>query len=260
MNDIPGFYYWQTYWGELHRDNDAEFPSIVYGFENLSATNRDKTLVSLPDMQHAGACYGFVQQGSVEIIHQQRYQISALQWFSCASGCELLLAGNSALVIAQRVNYLGMNAMGGPIETMGRLRYIDGCSDTLLCAPPLQGDPCLNLLHFPPGIDQTDHTHPSARAGMVARGNGVCVLGERIVPLTAGIIFYIAKDCVHKFRTGQDTLDVIAYHPDSDWGPTHEAHPMINRTWVDGVKIDNASGRHLQGEWIDGKSSELESG
>jgi hypothetical protein len=25
---------------------------------------------------------------------------------------------------------------------------------------------------------------------------------------------------------------VIAYHPDSDFGPTHENHPMVNRTIV----------------------------
>ena len=30
-------------------------------------------------------------------------------------------------------------------------------------------------------------------------------------------------------------MAVIAYHPDSDFGPTHEVHPMINRTIVDGV-------------------------
>jgi hypothetical protein len=36
-------------------------------------------------------------------------------------------------------------------------------------------------------------------------------------------------------------MTVIAYHPDSDFGATHEDHPMINRTMVDGIsaaKID----------------------
>ena len=28
---------------------------------------------------------------------------------------------------------------------------------------------------------------------------------------------------------------VVAFHPDSDFGPTHEVHPMINRTIVEGV-------------------------
>jgi hypothetical protein len=28
---------------------------------------------------------------------------------------------------------------------------------------------------------------------------------------------------------------VMAYHPDSDFGPEDENHPMINRTIVDGM-------------------------
>ena len=36
--------------------------------------------------------------------------------------------------------------------------------DTLLLAPPKLTDPCLNLLHFPPGITQTAHSHPSLRS------------------------------------------------------------------------------------------------
>ena len=27
-------------------------------------------------------------------------------------------------------------------------------------------------------------------------------------------------------------MDVVAFHPDSDWGPTDAAHPMLNRTYV----------------------------
>jgi hypothetical protein len=46
-------------------------------------------------------------------------------------------------------------ALGGPCEAFGRLRYIDGCSDSLLVGPAVRGDPCLNHLHFPPGVSQT---------------------------------------------------------------------------------------------------------
>lgn len=62
--------------------------------------------------------------------------------------------------------------VGGPIEDRGRLRYIDGCTDTLLIPPWRRGEACLNLLHLPPGIEQTMHTHPSDRAGMTVRGAG----------------------------------------------------------------------------------------
>ncbi|MCG8366941.1 MAG: hypothetical protein MJA27_26860 [Pseudanabaenales cyanobacterium] len=47
--------------------------------------------------------------------------------------------------------------------------------------------------------------------------------------------FIIPTDGRHSFFTDDNEMDVIAYHPDSDTGPTHDDHPMINRTIVDGV-------------------------
>jgi hypothetical protein len=45
----------------------------------------------------------------------------------------------------------------------------------------------------------------------------------------------------HKFSTPYgEELQVIAFHPDSDFGPTDEDHPMLNRTIVQGV-----SAKHL---------------
>jgi hypothetical protein len=46
----------------------------------------------------------------------------------------------------------------------------------------------------------------------------------------------------HKFDTKDSSMDVIAFHPDSDFGAEDEFHPMINRTIVKGVsanKIDS---------------------
>lgn len=45
----------------------------------------------------------------------------------------------------------------------------------------------------------------------------------------------IPKGVVHAFETYEDELDVIAFHPDSDFGPTPTQHPMINRSFVDGI-------------------------
>ncbi len=138
---------------------------------------------------------------------------------------------------------------GGPIEPKGRLRYIDGCSDSLLCAPPRKGDPCLNHLHFPGGIDQTEHTHPSLRAGIIARGEGACCTPDGETRLTRNLIFVIPAAALHRFRTDQgQSMDVVPYHPDSDYGPTDEEHPMVNRTLVGGRKIDNTQGRHAIAE------------
>eukprot|EP00968_Pinguiococcus_pyrenoidosus_P010274 scaffold803_cov310-Pinguiococcus_pyrenoidosus.AAC.187 len=39
----------------------------------------------------------------------------------------------------------------------------------------------------------------------------------------------------HAFATkGDEQMCVIAFHPDSDFGPQDECHPMINRTIING--------------------------
>jgi quercetin dioxygenase-like cupin family protein len=136
-------------------------------------------------------------------------------------------------LVVSRIGVFGMFHVGGPIEARGRLRYIDGCTDSLLIAPPLRGDPCLNHLHIPAGTRQTRHTHPSIRVGVVARGRGRCMTPECEYPLQAGLVFVIAPGSPHSFFTDAESLDVVVYHPDSDTGPTHEDHPMINRTVID---------------------------
>ena len=105
------------------------------------------------------------------------------------------------------------------------------------------GDPCLNLLYFPPDIDQTAHTHPSDRIGIVMSGKGKCVAWqdgiEEAIDLVAGMIWVIHTDGVHKFQTPYgESMRVLAYHPDSDYGPTHQFHPMLNRTIVDGISAN----------------------
>lgn len=139
------------------------------------------------------------------------------------------VVGDAGVVISVR-NYQGLFQVGGPLEPTGRLRYIDGCSDTLLVAPPRHGDPCLNHLHVPPNTRQTMHTHPSLRVGVIISGCGECRTPEGVHPLAPGIVWIIPAGSRHAFETRESALDVIAWHPDSDFGPTDEVHPMINRT------------------------------
>jgi len=136
-------------------------------------------------------------------------------------------------------NYVGLPQVGGPVEARGRLRYIDGCSDTLLVCPPQRGEPCLNLLHLPAGIDQTAHTHPSDRIGIILHGEGECHTEGTVTPLLPGMFWYIPAGCVHSFHTTHSALDVLAWHPDSDFGPSHDEHPMVNRTIVDGLPAND---------------------
>lgn len=141
--------------------------------------------------------------------------------------------------------------VGGPVEKIGRLNYIDGCTDSLLIPPVKMGDPCFNHLHFPIEIDQTMHTHPSHRIGMVISGNGICKTPFGNLELKKGMIFIIKEydgfsiskgvdgndypNGLHAFKTENDTMNVVAFHPDSDFGATDQFHPMINRTIVEGV-------------------------
>lgn len=129
-------------------------------------------------------------------------------------------------------DYIGQSVSGVELEEAGRLQYIDGCTDSLLIYAPKKGDPCLNHLHFPAGIDQTFHTHPSIRMGYVARGNGVASFPDGDHALNTGDIFLLPVDELHRFRTPNESMDIIAFHPETDTGPTDEDHPMLNRTII----------------------------
>lgn len=196
--------------------------------------------------------FGFVISGTATLIYNngQKYVLTPGQYFSAPSRDVALweITGFSFLVAVP--GYRPMFTMGGPIERVGRLKYIDGCTDSLLVPPVKKGDPCFNHLHFPPGINQTMHTHPSVRIGAVVKGKGECVTPFGNEPLITGNLFVITPetslkslgtdnqyhlDGSHCFRTFEETMDVIAFHPDSDFGPEDENHPMINRTIVDGV-------------------------
>jgi len=150
--------------------------------------------------------------------------------------------------IYPETKYRAVTTVGGKIEEKGRLKYIDGCTDSLLIPPVKMGDPCFNHLSFPKNIDQTQHTHPSHRIGIVANGYGRCLTPFGTLPLVKGMIFVIkewdaktynkgldGKDYPngqHSFETRESGMNVIAFHPDSDFGATDINHPMINRTLV----------------------------
>ncbi|MDV6032157.1 MAG: cupin domain-containing protein [Phycisphaera sp. RhM] len=202
---------------------DSSFPSVLYGWG-------DESLSLGSDATH----YGFVQRGSVSLnCGGHEFRLTPGMYFSVPGDCRIEGAGSG--FVASRIGYRGLFQLGGPIESTGRLRYIDGCSDTLLIGPAVKGDPCLNLLHIPPHTQQTAHTHPTVRFGMIVGGQGVCRSPNQALALQPGMIFSIRPEGIHSFNTTHDPLLVIAWHPDSDCGPTHGDHPMINRTVIDGV-------------------------
>lgn len=256
-NVSQSFYYWSEYFGELYTDCFDGNTSIVYGFNSESPDASGNQIV----IPQRGGCFGCIVQGSAEITGLLNLEnptvLTAGSYFSSVNGLDVKLGQNTNMLVIQSVGYLGRALAGGPIEKKGRLKYIDGCSDALLIAPPIIGDPCFNHLHFPPGMDQTSHTHPSLRAGIVARGQGKCESIDLKWDLQLGGIFVIPRDGLHRFSTAAslDSLDVMVYHPDSDHGPSHENHPMINRTWVEGKKIDNNTSQHRDADFVIGRGS-----
>ena len=210
-------------------DCDPNFPTTLHAWD------AEPLSLHQPDT----AFFGFVQDGPATIeCSSGTFTLKEGMYFSFND--QASITGGRGIVMA-RDRARGFFMIGGPVENKGRLKYIDGCTDSLLIPPVRMGDPCLNLLYFPPGIDQTSHTHPSDRIGVVFSGRGECVTPEGIIPLEPGVMFRIPYEGHHKFRTFDSEMRVIAYHPDSDFGPQDEDHPMINRTMVDGIsarKID----------------------
>lgn len=136
------------------------------------------------------------------------------------------ISGGRGIVILQR-GYFGLSMIGGPLEKTGRLKYIDGCTDTLLVCPPLKGEPSLNHLHIPKGTFQTSHFHDSDRIGVISSGHGKCKTLTGEFDLYPGMAWCIPAGVWHCFITSDESLDVVAWHPDSVFGPTDEGHPMI---------------------------------
>jgi hypothetical protein len=176
--------------------------------------------------------FGFALSKGCEIVPEGRpaFMLGEHMYFSCPGPLRVKPGGK--LVIWERLEYTGMFMVGGPTENIGRLTYIDQCTTTMIVPPPRVPDPVLNFLHFPPNILQSAHYHPSVRLGVVFAGDGYCVCpGKEDVELKPGTVFSLEEKLVHSFRSGGDGLSLIAFHPDSDTGPTDESHPMLNRTF-----------------------------
>jgi mannose-6-phosphate isomerase-like protein (cupin superfamily) len=202
---------------------DSQFPSAMSSWSD-----------SVLQLGAGDTHFGYVQSGTASLeCDSGCFQLQTGMYFAIP-GTATIKGFDGAGVVATRKNWQGFFHVGGPIENKGRLKYIDGCSDSLLIGPPVIGDPCLNLLHLPPNTRQTQHVHPSCRIGIIADGTGICRTSEGDQELQPGMLFCIAPDAQHSFHTEASALRVIAWHPDSDCGPNHHDHPMINRTMIDG--------------------------
>ena len=210
--------------GLLRDMSEDEFPTQLRGWD-------DETL-NLPS---SGTHLGYVWQGVPVLKTPVGGFILQAGMYFCLPG-DGIVWGKGQGIVVTRLGYQGVFSIGGPIESTGRLLYIDGATDSVLIHPPRCGDPVLNALYFKPGINQTPHTHSSLRVGMIVSGQGRCVIPEHEeIPLEPGQVFVIPANQLHSFRTIDNPMVVVAFHPDSGCGPTDEVHPMILKTTVNGV-------------------------
>jgi hypothetical protein len=210
----------------------------IYGFENITQERPDTIVV-----EGAGGCYGYNDIGHLVIVsNNETISVPEGYFFTTNSGFKVISKSEKyRFAVWQKENYIGMITVG-KVESEGRLKYIDGCKDTVLSNPIKKGDPCLNALYMPKNVHQTMHTHPSTRSGFIIIGGAKCFTPDNVFPLEKGQIFYLPADREHKFRSDLETdvvMKLVAYHPDSDFGATDEIHPMINRTIVDGISASD---------------------
>lgn len=214
-------------------DDGATLDASATMYPSRLVALRSRREFTTPTSTH----YGYCVAGKIHIAAEGiDAALSAGGFFALPGAFEARVEGLTVAI--ERFGFRCAPLLGR-VEARGRLAYIDGCSDTVLCAPPRLGDPVLNHLHFPAGIRQSLHTHPSIRLGVVARGGGLA-FGQRAMDgadfeeaLIEGAVFAIDAHERHAFRTEKGaSMDVIAFHPDSDWGPTDGAHPMLNRTYL----------------------------
>jgi quercetin dioxygenase-like cupin family protein len=108
--------------------------------------------------------------------------------------------------------------------------YIDNASTDLLVHPDEIGAPCFNKLFFPASQRQTPHTHPSFRMTCVIDGEGFCKVPDLPpIRISRGDRFVIPTGGIHSINTGDQTLTLVTFHPESI-GP---GNPMLDSTILD---------------------------
>ena len=193
----------------------------------------------------ANSVFGFVLTGQIRIFDENSIKqvVNENRWFA-ANSVDNIVVDNADGLLIEMNDYKPPLAIG-EVEPNGRLKYIDGAFNNLLMSPPKKGDPCLNALYMAGKIDQTPHTHPSTRIGMILRGEVIVRIWDSegegagitdVLLLKKGDAWFMEKDTVHSFHTeANDDMALFAFHPDSDFGPTDEEAPMINRTIIEGI-------------------------
>lgn len=103
------------------------------GRESMVAT-WDPCWNILGSFSDPGAIFGFVLDGEDAVLrhhHRHHSLVPGSYFVTNVTGASLFNPGGRVLLIHQRHANFPFT-IGGPIEPFGRLRYIDGCTDSLL--------------------------------------------------------------------------------------------------------------------------------
>ena len=141
--------------------------------------------------------------------------------------------GNAAIVEYPGLHLLESRYYVQNKLEMGNLSYMDGGTNTTAVNPGRLGDPVINYVHFPAGMKQTLHTHPSHRVGMVLKGSGLVELDNGDFSLKAGDVFFMQRNVLHNFTCPyREDVVLFVFAPDSGTGPTDEVNPLKIRTYI----------------------------
>ncbi len=182
--------------------------------------------------------FGYVLKGISYITMNdgRKYPLITGMYFSISG--EFIIDGGEGIVFS-KLQYRGVFSIGGPLQEDSTLNYLPGCVDSILIPPVFRGDPCLNFLNTTKGTLQPVHTHPSYRVGIVISGQGWEVSQAPLTKfeLKEGSIFFVEPLQKHAFETTTQDLKFVVFHPNSDYGPTKNDHPLINQTFVNGERV-----------------------
>lgn len=224
--------------GRIIHQNKEGLPSIIYITSDKQA----------PIFLGKNSCYIFIKEASVDasldIYKEKSYPLTSGSIIRTPVGRKFRLHGVQYGIIIERLGINEIFQINPSLEEVGRLKYIDGCTDTLVIAPTKWGMPTLSALYFPKHTKQSQHTHPSYRIGMVVSGNGICKTPNESLEMKEGDVIIVHKDGLHSFETQENEMVLISFHPDSEFGPKDDDHPMINKTLIDGISASHITQIH----------------
>ena len=179
------------------------------------------------------ASFGFVGEGGAVLklvsgpLNSSSYPLCSGMWFS--SSDPVCVYGNAVVIEESTASPLFQ--VGGPVESHGRIAYMDGITETQILRPSKDGEPCLNFMHFPRNCMQTPHYHTEARVIIVAKGSARYTNSKGTRLLREGDVLEVHPYDDHSFETQSEECTLITWHPASE-GPTDEDNPMTKATFV----------------------------